>query len=283
MDDMTLQNEIAKYRWYHIIPLTDEISTPGSLSYVPQQKLTLRFLDEIDFHGKRVLDIGCRDGLFSFAAEKAGASEILGIDNDLSRGANEFLIPFFNSKVRMQELNLYNLHESSIGKFDVIIFPGVLYHLRYPFWGLKKIRDVLEPGGTLLIETAVWPREPNNAMLFCPTGTESPYEDTSCTFFNRKGLEDSLISMGFHVENFEYVKKEGLARLAEIARYIVDIGRNGMKKGYAPIVRGRVKRAVLRAVYSGKEMDSNANKYWDSTHDLHSATRHSGTRDCTSP
>jgi tRNA (mo5U34)-methyltransferase len=41
--------------------------------------------------GKRVIDIGCRDGMFSFEAERMGAAEVTGIDNDLSTAAVEFL------------------------------------------------------------------------------------------------------------------------------------------------------------------------------------------------
>jgi predicted RNA methylase len=43
-----------------------------------------------DFKGKRVLDIGCRDGALSFAAEQLGATEVIGVDNDLSDGLINF-------------------------------------------------------------------------------------------------------------------------------------------------------------------------------------------------
>jgi hypothetical protein len=46
--------------------------------------------------------------------------------------ATEFLIPFFKSKVRMLQQNLQDLKAQELGLFDVILFPGVLYHLRYP-------------------------------------------------------------------------------------------------------------------------------------------------------
>ena len=36
--------------------------------------------------------------MFSFEAEKMGTAEILGIDNNLSLGVTEFLIPYFKSK-----------------------------------------------------------------------------------------------------------------------------------------------------------------------------------------
>jgi SAM-dependent methyltransferase len=155
----------------------------------------------LDLRDRRVLDIGCRDGLFSFEAEKLGAKEVIGIDNNLSTGAVEFLIPYFNSKVKMHELNLLGLKPEDFGLFDIIIFSGVLYHLRYPFWSLKIIRDVLQTGGYLIIETAIFRDKNKYAMLHCPVGSESPYEGSSCSFFNMKGLNDTLSSLGFTVEN----------------------------------------------------------------------------------
>lgn len=89
----------------------------------------------------------------------------------------------------------------------MVIFPGVLYHLRYPFWGLRAIRDVLKIDGHLLIETAIWEDERNNAMLFCPIGADSPYEGTSCTFFNEKGLVDTLKSLGFQTVHMDLLHK----------------------------------------------------------------------------
>jgi predicted RNA methylase len=34
-----------------------------------------------------VLDVGCRDGLFALTADEMRPAEVIGIDNDLSRGA----------------------------------------------------------------------------------------------------------------------------------------------------------------------------------------------------
>ena len=42
----------------------------------------------------------------------------------------------------MYQKNLYDLKEEDYGKFDIIIFAGVLYHLRYPFQALKSIINV---------------------------------------------------------------------------------------------------------------------------------------------
>jgi 2-polyprenyl-3-methyl-5-hydroxy-6-metoxy-1,4-benzoquinol methylase len=165
MDENEILETIARYKFYHIIQLTNTITTPGWEPPVPAQNLCLKHLGSPDIKGKRVLDIGCRDGLFSFKAESMGADEVIGIDNDLSEAATQFLIPFFKSKVQMIQLNLYDLSSDILSSFDVVIFAEVLYHLRYPFWGLKVIRDVMKVGGHLLIETAIWHGEPDKAML----------------------------------------------------------------------------------------------------------------------
>jgi SAM-dependent methyltransferase len=50
----------------------------------------VRYLHLIDFVNKTVIDLGCNLGYFSFIAKKAGATQVLGIDNDASiiRGCN---------------------------------------------------------------------------------------------------------------------------------------------------------------------------------------------------
>src|SRR5205823_8714428 len=84
MDEKEIREAIGRYKWYHNIRLTDTIVTPGYPGYVPAQNICLKRLESLDVKDKRVLDIGCRDGLFSFRAEAMGAREVVGIDNDLS-------------------------------------------------------------------------------------------------------------------------------------------------------------------------------------------------------
>ncbi len=203
MNTSEIQQALQRYKFYHNIPLTDTLTTPGwqDPNVLRTQEMVRQALDALDFKGKYVLDVGCRDGLFSFEAEKRGAAEVIGIDNNLSRAATEFLIPFLKSRVRMEERNLYGLTPEMFGPFDIVICPGVLYHLRFPFLGLKRMWDVLKDGGYLVLETAIWADDSPLALLHCPVGRESPYEPTSCTFFNPKGLIDSLKSLGFRVQS----------------------------------------------------------------------------------
>ena len=256
MNETELRRALGRYTFYHSIQLTDIIATQGIPTHVPAQNLCLKHLKSLEVKGRRVLDIGCRDGLFSFAAESMGAAEVVGIDNDLSKGATELLIPFFNSKVRMHQMNLYDLKPETFGLFDVVIFPGVLYHLRYPFWGLKAIRDILKNDGHLLIETAVWEGEPNNAMLFCPIGEDSPFEGTSCTFFNEKALVDTLKSFGFQTIDLELLNKRA--------------PRRRFRAGDPPPIK-QVNRCVVHSVFSGFSKETFNAGYWETTHTYHSA------------
>jgi SAM-dependent methyltransferase len=273
MTDAELREVMKAYNFYHIIPLTESVSTPGVPAFVPFQQNFMKCLKRLDLKGKRVLDVGCRDGLFSFAAERMGAGEIVGIDNNLSKPATEFLIPYFKSKIRMLELNVYDLKAQELGLFDVILFAGVLYHLRYPFWSLKVLRDMMKPDSELLIETAIWRGAPNNAMLFCPIGGDSPYDWTSCTFFNKKGLVDTLKSLNFDTVNIEVLPdpipsglpvglrnrialRNRVARLRQQARRL--FGEHPPK-----IKSNEVTRAVFYCRFGGHEKNSLPAEYWE--------------------
>jgi len=259
MDENQILQQLEKHNFYHIIQLTENLSTSGNEVAVPIQDVPLRALRTLDIKDKRVLDIGCRDGLFCFEAEKLGAKEVIGIDNDLSMGAIEFLIPFFNSQVKMYQLNLLDLKPETFGMFDVILFPGVLYHLRYPFWSLKLIKDVLQEGGKIIIETAVYMDDNKNAMLFCPIGSESPYEPTSCTFFNLKGLMDTLLSLDLAVEDIELLHNNDLLLLTP----------EGMTYSITEPIKHWIDRATL--ICSKKQSIDlpRVVDYWNSTHDVH--------------
>lgn len=251
MDEQKLIESLSQYPFYHIIPLTERVSTPGSPEHARSQQPVLQAIRELDCRGKRVLDIGCRDGLYCLEVEKLGASDIIGIDNDLSRGAIEVVLPFLQSRVQMHAMNVMDLLPSHFGKFDVVLFCGVLYHLRYPFWALKLLRDVMKPGGQMILETAIFYSSSQHAMLYCPVGADSPYEETSCTFFNKKGLTDTLHSLGWRVRAVSLLHPH-----AE--------GQDGPNN--APVID----RAVFVCDYVGNDPNNNVERYWHSGHDIHS-------------
>jgi 2-polyprenyl-3-methyl-5-hydroxy-6-metoxy-1,4-benzoquinol methylase len=297
MNDKEISEKIKKYNWYHEIEIKNGITTNVADAYEVNgkyvthsssknhwsQKNIFSTLEKIDFKNKKVLDIGCRDGLFSFYAEKRGASEIIGIDNDLSKGATEFLIPYFNSKVKMYQKNLYDLSEEDYGKFDIIIFVGVLYHLRYPFYSFKKIKEILNKDGKLIIETGVYLDDNKRAILYCPIEDDSEYEKTSCTFFNIKGLCDSLKSIGIYVEKASIYKQKIKFRIIKnIIKFFLKLI---FRKKYVLGVKtdllsvhdqhigskvGPITRGIFVSHVNEKLVKEYATNYWDKTHTFHS-------------
>mgnify|MGYP001166998288 CR=1 FL=1 len=296
MTDKEILQNIEKYNWYHEIKLKDGISTKAIDAFEVDgkyktyssskdhwnQRNVFSVLDKIDFKNKKVLDIGCRDGLFSFYSEKRGASEVIGIDNDLSKGATEFLIPYFNSKVKMYQKNLYDLKEEDYGKFDIIIFVGVLYHLRYPFYSFKKIKDILNNDGKLIIETGIFLDDNEKAILYCPIEDDSEYEKTSCTFYNVKGLTDSLKSMGISVEKasvfpqkikFRVIKNiiNFLLKLIFRKKYVFGIKTDQLGKHDQHIGSkvGPITRGIFVANLNKKLIKEYTTNYWDKFHTSH--------------
>lgn len=126
MTDSEFQARLAQYKFYHTIQVTESLCTAGAPEHQISQQPVLAEIKKLDLAGKKVLDVGCRDGLYSFLAEQRGAEQIIGIDHDLSLGAVELLIPYMKSKVRMHQMNLLDLRPETFGQFDVIIFAGVL-------------------------------------------------------------------------------------------------------------------------------------------------------------
>ncbi len=281
MTNNEIQKELKKYRWYHHIKINDEITTNGFKKETSTQKKILSVLDNIDFRGKRVLDIGCRDGLFSFYAEKRGASEIIAIDNNLSKGATEFLIPYFKSKVKMYLKNIYDLKVSDFGEFDIVIFVGTLYHLRYPFYSLKIVKDVLKNEGSIIIETGVYLDENKRAILYCPIDSDSEFDKTSCTFFNAKGLKDSLKSLGIIIEEtiilsqkikFRKIKNviKFFLRLIFRKKKVFGIKTSHLNK-YDQHIR-EIVGPVTRGIFTGRKNSEITEKYVDNYWDYHHKT-----------
>ena len=108
-----------------------------------------------DLTNKRVLDIGCAEGFFSFEAERRGAREVIGIDS-----FTDSIRRFNIAKAARQSnasaflMNVYDLEPKRLGTFDVVLFYGVFYHLKHPQYALERIRSVCT--GDLLFQTHIY-------------------------------------------------------------------------------------------------------------------------------
>lgn len=187
-----LQIKVDSFRWYHEIDLGDGVITKPDSRFTAIWDLIEDNIANVDFKGCRVLDVGARDGRWSFTAERMGASSVVAIDNDESSGAL-FLKDHLKSSVVFKHINFYDVDD---GPYDIILFLGVLYHLRYPFTAMRKLAALTKPGSRVYIESGMLDAHHGQPMMYCPVRS-SPYEVTSCSFFNMDGLVETMWSFGF--------------------------------------------------------------------------------------
>jgi tRNA (mo5U34)-methyltransferase len=139
-------------QWHQKFPLAPGVDVPGvnDIGWIAE---TVGF--PADLTGKTVLDIGTTNGGAAFIAEARGAESVVATDIvPPSHFGFDQIAELLGSRVRFLESSVYELPEKLGGEtFDVVIFWGVLYHLRHPLLGLDCVRRVAH--GTTLIESAV--------------------------------------------------------------------------------------------------------------------------------
>jgi tRNA (mo5U34)-methyltransferase len=109
-----------------------------------------------DLSGLRALDVGCNAGYYAFALAARGA-DVLAIDLDehylrQARWAARQLDP--GGRIDFRQMSVYDLVD--VGEaFDLILFLGVLYHLRYPQLALDLLAS--RTRGRLILQTLTMP------------------------------------------------------------------------------------------------------------------------------
>lgn len=168
-----IENELTKIKyWHHCIDLGHGIDTKqgkeGKFCRKFQNWILQAFPENLT--DKTILDIGAWDGFYSFEAEKRGAKRVLatdsfvwenrelyGLNKDFWRGFGagkqgfELTRKVFNSKVEDKNIDVLDLSPKEIGCFDIVLFLGVLYHMKYPLLALEKVASVTKE--MLILET----------------------------------------------------------------------------------------------------------------------------------
>jgi tRNA (mo5U34)-methyltransferase len=170
-----LESRVNALPWFHQIDFGNGIISPGVTPLkVLKAQADVYFSRSIA--GKSVLDVGCWDGFNSFEAKRRGARRVLATDHftwsDIGWGKREsfdlarsVLCP----DVEVMDIDLPEISEKTVGRFDVVLFLGVLYHLPNPFAGLQIAASVCDEW--IVIEThldALHVRQP--AAIFYTDG-----------------------------------------------------------------------------------------------------------------
>ncbi len=128
-------------------------STSNRLSCVlANRRISEAIVGMADLKGKRVVDIGCGDGVYSMELLKAGAREVVGLD------AAENAVQCARKKaeglegIRFEAVDIYRLAVPE-ERYDVAIVRGILHHLYEADRAVEVISRVadeiviLEPNG----------------------------------------------------------------------------------------------------------------------------------------
>jgi tRNA (mo5U34)-methyltransferase len=167
-----LLDRVAGISWYHSIDLGHGIVTPGN---PPDKRMIAAGLPEM--RAKTVLDIGAWDGYWSFLAENQQAARVVAMDHyawsvdfaarlrywercesegripDHRLDFTEFWRPetrpgragfdlarsMLRSAVEPVHADFMTVDPEQFGRFDVVLFLGVLYHVREPLSALERV------------------------------------------------------------------------------------------------------------------------------------------------
>lgn len=220
--NMTVTRRIAELGpWFHNLHLPDGTQTApehylGDFPRFKWQELAPHV--PADLTGWRALDIGCNAGFYSFELAARGA-EVVGIDVDshylrqAEWAAREL---GFGEKVEFRRMQVYDLARET-DEYDLVLFLGVLYHLRYPLLGLdivaRKVKRLMVlqtltmPGTEIYYQPDHWINERDTLLdRGWPKGAfiESSFagDPTNWWIFNHAGVEALLRSAGMRITGY---------------------------------------------------------------------------------
>src|SRR5438105_1992817 len=85
-----------------------------------------------DLRGRTVLDVGCNAGYYSIEMKRRGADRVVAIDHDPAYLAQaRYAAEINGADIEFRQLDVYSLGQLN-ERFDLVLFMGVLYHLRHP-------------------------------------------------------------------------------------------------------------------------------------------------------
>jgi tRNA (mo5U34)-methyltransferase len=212
-----IRQRVHQIQWYHTIDLGHGIVTPGHND-------TPRFIRRVglpaDLRGKTVLDVGAWDGAYSFEAERRGADRVLATDHFCwsgpgwgSKDGFDLAREVLGSKVDDLDIDVPELSPETVGEFDVVLFLGVLYHLKNPLEALYRLAAITRE--MLILETVVdlfYIRRP--AIAIYP-GSELSNDPTNWCGPNPPAVQAMLRCVGFRDVRIAW--PTGPARFKQIA------------------------------------------------------------------
>src|SRR5689334_12043640 len=129
--------------WFHNLDLNGVPTAPthflGDYPNVKWRRFSRIIPDNLK--GKSVLDIGCNAGFYAMEMKRRGADRVLGLDTkDEYLEQAKFAAEVNGLAIEFRRLSAYDVARLE-ERFDIVIFMGVLYHLRHPLLALDLIHE----------------------------------------------------------------------------------------------------------------------------------------------
>jgi tRNA (mo5U34)-methyltransferase len=202
-----LERRVAEFGaiqpWNHNFTLAPGIETrPGA--QVSHGKNLVKWerikplLDAIGLRGKRVLDVGCNEGFFSFQLSDLGA-RVLGIDIDPHRidKANFIRDAIGKPEVHFRVMDIYSSEFTTQPKFDFCLCMGFLHRIPDPFTAMSRLA---EKSDLILFEWKALKFGPHDDAFayFSPKGFDvQDYHNTEYWLLSYAAVETILRRLGF--------------------------------------------------------------------------------------
>jgi tRNA (mo5U34)-methyltransferase len=141
----------ADFVWHQRFELAAGVRTPGVNDV---EWLLAKAGLPADLRGKSVLDVGTTNGGVAFELERRGAARVVAVDlYPPTTYGFERIAALLQSRTEFVRASVYELGSVLDETFDIVVFWGVLYHLRHPLLALDELRRLVR--GELSIETAI--------------------------------------------------------------------------------------------------------------------------------
>lgn len=200
-----LQAEIDRLPWFHQIDFGSGILTPGTIRTSKIRRMSRMLFDGLDLQGRTLLDIGCWDGAYSIEATRRGAivtatDHYVWQEVPARRQAFDLAMRRLAPSVRAMDVPVEELTVEQHGRFDIVLFLGVLYHLRHPLKALERVARLA--ADTLIVETRMTMRYVGKPVMQFHPGQTLENDPTNWWTPNRRCVEEMLRDIGFRQIRF---------------------------------------------------------------------------------
>ena len=211
-----LRERIKSYYWHHSINLGGVV-TPGLKSrYLLSNEADVVF-SQLDLRDKSVIDVGAWNGFFTVEARRRGAARLLAVDHFTwthpgLRGKETFdlVMARLGIDAESRVIDVHEMMLETVGRWDVVLFLGVFYHLLDPIDALRRLAQITNE--VLVLETHLDLQDLRRpAMVFYP-GREPGGDQTNWWGPNRTCVEGLLKAVGFPEVRFTQHPSAGPGR-----------------------------------------------------------------------